>query len=653
MVKATGTINDVGHIVILMQENRSFDHYFGTMKGVRGFGDPFPIPGNVWHQRSDNGDTPHVLPFHLDTTQSFAHMRVEGTPHTWPDAQRAWNLGRIDAWPTHKSAHSMGYFTEADLPYQYALANTFTLCDAYHSSLQAGTNPNRVYAWTCSVDPFQQGGGPVIGNNYDNLDFDPDGGYTWTSYCERLQAAGISWLVYQDMDDNYNNNPLAGFKAYRDAFHGKPQADPQLRERALTTRTIAKLKADVIAGKLPQVSFIVAAAVDSEHPLPSSPAQGADYTAQVLDALTANAQVWNKTVLFLMFDENDGFFDHMPPPAVPSDSDGDSGASTVSTEGEYHQFDSGEEGEAADLVQRPYGLGPRVPMTVISPWSRGGWVNSQVFDHTSVIRFIEQRFGVMEPNITPWRRAVCGDLTSAFDFTKPDTSPFMHALPETKTMAERARALSETTLPTAPAATQPPRQVPGSRPSRALPYALHVSEKLHEDGIELCFSNTGKVAAVFHVYDINHLDLVPRRYTVEAGKELRGSWQRGDAYDLWVLGPNGFHRQFSGHCSSMSKPAVVLTCDAVAASVTATMSNRGAHALNYRVGADAFLVAPGSEVRHSWHCAASGNWYDISVQLQEDAAYLWRFAGRIETGKDSISDPAMGQSSTQGDKNGV
>jgi phospholipase C len=646
-----GTINDVGHIVIMMQENRSFDHYFGTMKGVRGFGDPFPIPGNVWHQRSDNGDTPHVLPFHLDTNASFAHMRVEGTPHTWPDAQRAWNLGRIDAWPTHKNSHSMGYYTEADLPFQYALANTFTLCDAYHSSLQAGTNPNRVYAWTCSVDPFQQGGGPVIGNSYDNLDFDPEGGYTWTTYAERLQAAGVSWQVYQDMDDNYTNNPLAGFKVFRDSFAGKPHAEPQLRERALTTRSLARLKADVLAGSLPQVSFIVATAEGSEHPLPSSPAQGAHYTAQVLDALTANPDVWNKTVLFLMFDENDGFFDHMPPPAVPSDSA--SGASTVGTEGEYHQFDSGDEGEAPDLVQRPYGLGPRVPMYVISPWSRGGWVNSQVFDHTSVIRFVEQRFGVMEPNITPWRRAVCGDLTSAFDFTKPDTSPFMHALPDTGALAERARQLVETMLPTAPAAAEVPRQLAGSRPSRALPYVLHVTDRVHKDRIDLCFVNSGKVAAVFHVYDKNRLDLVPRRYTVEAGKELTGSWMDADAYDLWVLGPNGFHRHFSGHCSSMTKLAVVVSHGDRAGDIFATLSNNGESDVTLRAGADTFVVASGCEVRHCWHCSASGNWYDISVQVREDPSYLRRFAGRIETGKDSISDPAMGRTSIQGDGNGV
>ncbi len=649
MVKPTGTIDDVGHVVILMQENRSFDHYYGTMRGVRGFGDRFTIPSNVWYQRSDNADRPHVLPFHLDTQQAFTQMRVEGTPHTWPDAQRAWNHGRLDAWPTHKHSHSMGYYTEADLPFQTALANTFTICDAYHSALQAGTNPNRVYAWTCSVDPHQLGGGPVIGNLYDNLHYDADGGYTWTTYVERLQAAGISWQVYQDMEDNYTNNPLAGFKVFRDAFADKPGADPALRERALTSRSIGQLRRDVEEGKLPQVSFIVATAEGSEHPLPSSPAQGADYTASVLKALTANPAVWNKTVLFLMFDENDGFFDHMPPPAPPSDHA--SGASTVDTSGEYHQFDSGEQTEAPDLMGRPYGLGPRVPMTVISPWSRGGWVNSQVFDHTSVIRFLEQRFGVTEPHITPWRRAVCGDLTSAFDFTKPDTSPFMHLLPETAALADRARQLGQTALPCAPPANAPPRQSPGTRPSRALPYELQVFEQVGADGIELCFANTGKAAAVFHVYDKNHLDLVPHRYTVEAGKELSGRWTADPAYDLWVLGPNGFHRQFAGRCDGKAKATVQLAVLAAEGELGMTLSNHGADDLSfvvtdeaYDAGVDAFLLAPGGRATHGWHTSASGQWYDLSVRLQEDPAYLRRYAGHIEHGKDSISDPAMGKS---------
>lgn len=170
----------------------------------------------------------------------------------------------------------------------------------------------------------------------------------------------------------------------------------------MSTRDLDKLKEDVLADKLPQVSWIVATAEGSEHPGPSSPAQGADYTARVLDALTSNPEVWSKTVLLINFDENDGFFDHMPPPAVPAYESYDAdpararlaGASTVDTVGEYHHNLNGSDPQ---YHHRPYGLGPRVPMYVVSPWSKGGWVNSQVSDHSSVIRFIEARFGVKEP----------------------------------------------------------------------------------------------------------------------------------------------------------------------------------------------------------------------------------------------------------------
>ena len=670
----TGTIQDVAHIVILMQENRSFDHYFGTLRGVRGFGDRFPIPvpappdeeRNVWFQRNDRpGADPALLsPFHLDTSQSFAHMRVAGTPHTWPDAQLAWNHGTLDAWPTHRHNHAMGYITEADIPFQFALANAFTVCDAYHCSVQAGTYPNRVYAWTGTIDPFQQGGGPVTGNSYDDVHFDPEGGYTWSTYAERLQAAGVSWQVYQDMNDNYIDNPLAGFKKFRDARAGLAASDAALRERGMSTRTLDQLRADVTAGALPQVSFIVATAEGSEHPGPSSPAQGAHYTAAVLEALSARADVWSKTLLLLMFDENDGFFDHMPPPAVPSYQQWHAdpaqavlaGASTVSTAGEYHEFPSREAIETPALMHRQYGLGPRVPMYVISPWSTGGWVNSQVFDHTSVIRFMEQRFGVMEPNISLWRRAVCGDLTSAFDFSHHDGRPFAKALPATGALAERARALPATVLPATPTGTSLPVQQGGTRPSRALPYELHVHDLVYADRITLAFANTGQAGAVFHVYDKRRLHLAPRRYTVEAGKELQGEWlaDQGGAYDLWVLGPNGLHRHFSGSVSPNS-PGLAMRAayNTGEGAIAIALVNAGTFALNCTVRDNAYgaappwdvVAAPGATAVRVWPLAASGNWYDLSLHVRDWPGFVRRLAGRVETGRDGVSDPAMGGAS--------
>lgn len=669
--RRSGTIMDVQHIVILMQENRSFDHYFGTLRGVRGFGDRFPIPvpapageeRSVWFQRNDvPGAAPAlVAPFHLNTAASFAQMRVAGTPHTWPDAQGAWNNGILDAWPTHKHNHAMGYFTEADIPFQFALANTFTVCDAYHCSVQAGTNPNRVYAWTGTIDPFQQGHGPVIGNSYDHLGYDPGGGYTWSTYAERLQQAGVRWQVYQDMADNYTDNPLAGFTTFRAAFSGLAGADPALRERGLSTRTLDQLRSDVLAGALAQVSFIVASADGSEHPVPSSPAQGAHYSAAVIAALTARPDVWSKTVLLLMFDENDGFFDHAPPPAAPAYQSWHAdprqallaGASSVDTAGEYHEYSSGEALDTPALMHRPYGLGPRVPMYVISPWSRGGWVNSQVFDHTSVIRFMERRFGVMEPNITPWRRAVCGDLTSAFDFTRPDDSPFAHLLPATGALAERARALAAGVLAVPPSAPSLPAQERGTRASRALPYTLHVHDVVHPDRIALAFANVGQAGAVFHVYDKRRLRQAPRRYTVDAGRELTGEWQ-ADAlgtYDLWVLAPNGFHRHFRGSLAvHAAAPAMRAAYGADNDTIAIALVNPGPAPLTCTASANAYddgapwnvMLAPGETAVRTWPLGAAGNWYDLSLQVRELPGFTRRLAGRMENGRDGISDPAMG-----------
>ncbi len=431
----TGTIRDVEHIVILTQENRSFDHYFGTLNGVRGFGDPFPAPvadstnvkgRSVWVQPTVNNAAPGAIaPFHLNTAQNFAFMRVSGTPHSWTDAQAAWDHGRMNNWPKAKQNHAMGHFKAQDLPFQFALANAFTLCDAYHCATQTGTNTNRLFLWTGTNDPLRQGNGPSTDNSHDWFNANPLDDYTWTTYPERLQSAGISWQVYQNMADNFTDNSLAGFKVFRDGWYNRPGYSQVLKDRGISTRDLDLLRDDVVNNRLPQVSWIVATAEGSEHPGPSSPAQGADYTAKVLDALTANPEVWAKTVLFINFDENDGFFDHMPPPAAPSYLSWNAdpaqatlaGGSTVATTGEHCEILNG---ASPTYLHRPYGMGPRVPMYVVSPWSKGGWVNSQVADHTSVLRFIEARFGVVESNISPWRRAVAGDLLSCFNFADPE-----------------------------------------------------------------------------------------------------------------------------------------------------------------------------------------------------------------------------------------
>lgn len=655
----TGTIRDVEHVVILMQENRSFDHYFGSMPGVRGFADRFPIPlpdrpdakdRTVWTQANGPGEgrPPLIAPFHLNTVQTFAHMRVEGTPHNWPDAQAAWDEGRMASWPAAKGEHAMGHYRKEDIPFQFALADAFTICDAYHCSFQGGTNTNRLFLWTGTNDPTGERGGPSITNSHDR--FPEQGGatdpYRWTNYVERLQAAGISWRIYQDMADNFTDNPTAGFKAFRESWRKVPGSDPRLAAEGLTTMKLDRLKADVLAGKLPAVSYVVAGQKDSEHPGPSSPAQGADFTARVIEALTADPKVWARTVLILNYDENDGFFDHMPPPAPPSKdaAGGWAGASTVDTAGEYHLASNPADkaAERPELVGRAYGLGPRVPMIVISPWTRGGWVNSEVFDHTSVIRFLEARFGVAEPNISPWRRAVCGDLTSVFDFKTPNARTV--ALPATAEVAARAAALPGRTRPPTPALPAAPEQTAGVRPSRALPYALEAEAAVSPGQVTLTFRNTGKAGAVFQVYDRRRLALTPRRYTVEAGKSLQGDWGSPDgAYDLWVLGPNGFHRHFAGSTSDGLEVAVSREAESLRVTVTnsGAGSRRVAASGPYKTAPWSRELQAGEHVVQSWPLKATGGWYDLTLVDPGRPGFLRRLAGRVETGRPSVSDPAM------------
>ncbi|TCP67016.1 phospholipase C, phosphocholine-specific [Sphingomonas sp. PP-CE-1G-424] len=642
----TGTIADVDHVVILMQENRGFDHYFGTLRGVRGFADPLPIPlpisgpGNrdIWSQETADGR--HVAPFHLSTEQHFALMRMAGTPHTWPDAQAAWDHGRMARWPAAKTERSLGHYARADLPFQFALAEAFTICDAYHAAIQTGTNTNRIMLWTGTNDPAGTHGGPAIGNSHDSLPADggwPEG-YRWTTYPERLQAAGIDWRIYEDMADNFTDNPLAGFAAYRGAAPGSA-----LHDRAMTTHGLDRLRADVVGGTLPQVSWIIANAAGSEHPGPSSPAQGAAYTAAVLDALTADPKIWARTALFVMFDENDGFFDHVPPPAPPSPDasapGGFAGASSIAAAADYHHVASPGEAKAdtPECRGRPYGLGPRVPCYVVSPWSRGGWVNSQVFDHTSVIRFLETRFGVAEPNISAWRRAVCGDLTSAFDFTRANGAA-PAPLPDPRASAARAAALKGQPDPRAPAAGARAPQEPGIRPSRALPYDLNVTvTQIGAAGITLDLACRG-APAVVHVYDRHRLDRIPRRYTLAAGDRIAATWPLDDEgrYDLWLLGPNGFHRHFAGQKTAK---AVSWRLDPARETLSVTVPP-GLKAVSLR-HTDAHRGWRGDGRPHPLSLAETGGWYDILVTDPAHPAFRRRIAGRLETGRASWSEPPL------------
>ncbi|EHU1631536.1 phospholipase C, phosphocholine-specific [Acinetobacter baumannii] len=680
----SGTIQDVKHIVILTQENRSFDNYFGTLKGVRGFGDRFTIPmtedRKVWEQYDANKKK--VLPYHLDSRLGNA-QRVSGTPHSWSDGQAAWDNGRMSDWVAYKKPQSMGYYKKQEVEYQFALANAFTICDAYHCAMHAGTNPNRKFIWTGTNGPTGAGVASVV-NEFDGIGPSTEG-YEWTTYPERLQQAGVTWKVYQNMPDNFTDNPLAGFKQYRRANEqsGQPVSNdtlicPAYDEKIDATQPLYKgiantmpdggflgaFKADIAQGKLPQVSWLVAPATYSEHPGPSSPVQGAWYIQEVLNALTENSQVWSQTVLLVNFDENDGFFDHVPSPSAPSkDINGVVYGKTTLTDQQvsYEYFNHPAVATSKSQPEtdgRVYGPGVRVPMYVISPWSRGGWVNSQVFDHTSILQFLEKRFGVQEPNISPYRRAVCGDLTTAFNFKTPNLLPVAE-LDGKKTKAEAdAIRVAQELLPqvSVPSQQQFPQQEIGIRPSRALPYILHTSAKVDatQKTVKLMFSNTGKQAAVFHVYNRLDLTVIPRRYMVEAGKQLDDVWNTTNGqYDLWVLGPNGFHRAFKGNLSQANQtqalPEIRVCVEECDANLYLKVRHDGNKSVKLTVKANAYLPnktwaieTNSSEKELVWDMSEFGGWYDFTVTLADDATFSRRFAGRIETQEDSISDPYMG-----------
>ncbi|MDE8651009.1 phosphocholine-specific phospholipase C [Novosphingobium album (ex Liu et al. 2023)] len=653
--RRTGTLHDVAHVVILTQENRSFDHYFGTMRGVRGYGDRFAIPApplpaapdrTVLLQPNEHpGAAPALIaPFRLDTSVDFRLYRPLGTPHGFVDSQAAWDNGRMGAWPHSKHNHAMAHFTREDLPFQYALAEAFTLCDAYHCALHLCTNPNRLYIWTGTHDPLARGNGPAIDNGYDTLDADPrgHGGYRWTTYPERLMAAGIGFQIYQDMADNFSDNPVVGFQRYRKAHSASAAAEALLARRTITTRSLDDLRQDVMARRLPEVSWIVAPTAASEHPSVSTPLQGADYAARVLDALTANPEVWARTVLLINFDENDGLFDHVPPPAPPARISGRAlGATSIPADDEYHIHSQA--AEDAAYLDRPYGLGPRVPLYVVSPWSKGGHVASEVFDHTSILRFLEARFGVHEPNISAWRRAVCGDLTSCFDFSAADTVDFMAALPATAALSERAARLEEI-RPPLPDQARAPVQETGLRRRRATPYDLDARLRGEGAGRALLFANhSAGRAAVFHVYDVTRLDAAPARYTVGAGKQLAHPLPvAGKDMDIFVLGPNGFHRRLTGRGDIFSaniKGRAGTRAALRVENLTATPQSIAMTDRAYGAAPEVIRLASRETRSIAIDLKDSHGWYDRQFAAE---GQTWRIAGHVENGKASYSDPAAG-----------
>ncbi len=405
-----GRLSDIDHVVIMIQENRSFDHYFGRLRGVRGFGDR---RGSRDVFRQSDGSGGHVLPFHLDTQHANAAC-THDVNHDWGIQHESWAHGAMDGFVTSRlgangpdAPLTMGYYDRGDLAFYYALAEAFTICDMYFCSAMGPTDPNRLHAMSATIDPAGKAGGPIVGSAGSP---NQPPALSWTTMPEQLEARGVSWKVYASPDATNidGDNTLLFFQQYH--------RNAALAAKALAPSFPADFEADVTAGRLPEVSWLIAPVRQLEHPAQSPPRYGEYAVSRMLAALWARPELWARTAVFVTWDENGGFFDHVKPPTAPR-----------GTKGEY--LTAATLPNAAGRVRGPIGLGARVPTLVLSPFSRGGFVCSDVFDHTSLLRFLEARFGAEVPNLSAWRRKTVGDLTTTFNFMQPD--PSIPTLPST------------------------------------------------------------------------------------------------------------------------------------------------------------------------------------------------------------------------------
>jgi len=802
--EAGSTYLDAEHIVILMQENRSFDHMFGSLRGVRGFNDPRAMRlanGNSVFVQSDalgNSYAPWRLDIH-DTRVTW----MGSLPHSRNSQVDAWNQGLHDGWleakrsGTKEYAHlplTMGHYTREDLPFYYALADAFTVCDQNYCSVMTSTSPNRSYFWTGTIRDQQRADSKVYMRN-DQIDY---GGMSWKTFPERLQDAGISWRCYQNeltrsgltgeeeaWLSNYGDNILECFSAYTvEASPGfisaakrwiselsthtaklesqlSTEKDPALadilrarlgeaqgqiealktsisnsgearynqlteRQKALhraafvtnagdpgyhtldplsfasegksqTMRVPAgdlfhQFRKDVNEGKLPTISWLTAPEKFSDHP--SSPWYGAWYVSEVMDILTRNPEMWKKTIFILTYDENDGYFDHAPSfvaadPRRPETG----GASTgIDTGLEYtYKEDELRQGVAEHEVRSgPIGMGFRVPMIIVSPWSRGGWVNSQLFDHTSTLmfleRFIQEKHGktIREENISAWRRAISGDLTSVFRPYDPKEAA-LDFLNRNKFVVsiEKARykeipaSYRELTAAQIEQVNRSPRrselmphQEEGIRAACALPYELYADGGSGADGesfeIRLSAGNQlhGEKAAgaPFNVYLRNMKDghgtahgMMAATYAVKAGDGLTRRYPFAlfvdSVYAIEVHGPNGFYRSFTGRGDH--RPVDVQTSyehngKGWTGNVQVRLRNAADEPVDIEIRDNAYKtksvtrrIEPRQEVTVILHLEESHSWYDYTINASGSDAEA-RFAGRVETGRPGFSDPLLG-----------
>jgi len=638
----SGTIADVKHVVILMQENRSFDHYFGTLRGVRGFGDKQALTyqngRNIFQQpdpaRTDLG---YLLPYNL-TDQTDGDL-----DHGWDGDHEAWNGGLWNNWVPAKTEETMGYFTRDEIPFQYAVADAFTICDGYHQAIMAPTSPNRMYFWTGTSSGWTSNP-----NDY-QVDFGPDAGTPEvTTYPELLQKAGVSWRVYTNDQvgdsgsypdyflGDYGDNPLWFYQQYNStnsreggtselAIRGavtpwKTDAGAPPISKTHAAYVLSSFISDVKSNALPQVSWIVAPAGYCEHPS-YTPDFGAHYVNTVLQTLFSHPDLWKTTALFITYDEHDGFFDHQLPPFPPA-----------SVTGEY-------------IAGWPIGPGTRVPMLVCSPWTRGGYVDSNVYDHTSMLRFLAAWTGVKPVNITSWRASVTGDLTSAFDFGNPDFS-----IPSNIPTLDQTWALTQltggSTTPPAEGDQKMPTQESGTRPHRPTvhqPFA-DVTVDRTTSQVTAHLTNTGAVGVSFAIYPDAYLPASCTPVTVLQSSPGSYAWDAtltAGKYAFSVYGPDGFLTSFAGAVvpsglNSGQVPVVTATPrSGPAKTVELTLANEGHEAIlytltpnDYEGRAQTFTVKLGSPETVSWPADQYG-YYDVVITADTADGFRRRYAGRV------------------------
>ena len=735
------TFYDAEHIVFLMQENRSFDHIFGSLKGVRGFNNPraktLPDGNKVWIQKGKDGKA--FAPFHMDINETKITWQG-GLPHSWSDQSKARNDGKYDKWIPEKTPLCMGYFNRKDVPFYYALADAFTVFDHYFCSSLTGTTPNRLFYWTGNVRPEPNNKSiPVVSNsqaesrNHTYVD--------WKTVPEVLEDHDISWKIYQNelwsaklegktdyWLGNYGDNAIEYVKRHHvklSAYFRKngdntvkpalsaeevlakynqlSQREKNLIDKAFTTnigsedylklesftfknnegidQTVEipkedlfyQFRKDVENGQLPTVSWLVAPESFSDHT--SSPFYGTWYVSQALDILTQNPEVWKKTIFILNYDENDGYFDHLAPFVVP----GGNTAGKVSNDIQV----------ASDFAAKekwPIGLGYRVPMIVASPWSKGGFVNSEITDHTSTLMFLEKFLSkktnkkIHFDTISSWRRKICGNLTNSFKKFNGEQYPLPDFEKKNEVITQIQKAKNKPKLE-APILSEMEigninktailqtnfHQEKGTRPSCPLYYKLHANAVVDKNNKKLHLSFSVEEfkeckGAPFNMYTATsyaHDSGKAWAYAVSAGDTLQDTLDiskfENEIYNLVIDGPNGFQRKMSG---SLQEPILEiqlknsrkkLFSNDHQNSLTLTINNTEAEPVHLQLTDNAYnknvqqIVVDGNKSKSiKIECSASSGWYDFSVQIDNNKTFLRRYSGHIENGIESITDPYMG-----------